>query len=367
MMHTKRTIRALSILILSLAALSLQAQRPPYPLPGREAAQLYRQIGDLMEATSIAAPELARAGAPLIVNVRQSAETLQAGPTREHVGVLYQLLRNARIYLEISEVVPRPETFSADVQKQLAELRAALDRTELHFRSSLDTKEQRLRNPDRDNLRRYAEDNRTMGPPSPKEKRIVFLGDSITDGWQLNQYFPGKPYVNRGIGGQITGEMLGRMKADVLDLKPAAMVVLAGTNDLARRVALDVIKNNLTMIADLAIAHDIEVIFASILPVSDYHVSTNGGTPQTTQRPPASILELNRWLREMCKVRGLFYLDYFSSMVDGSGLLQATLADDGLHPNAAGYKIMAPLAQAAIEAALRSTAPAARKKRFGIF
>jgi lysophospholipase L1-like esterase len=96
-------------------------------------------------------------------------------------------------------------------------------------------------------------------------------------------------------------------------------------------------------------------------------VSANGGTPQTTQRPPASILELNRWLREMCKARGLVYLDYFSSMVDASGLLQASLAEDGLHPNAAGYKIMAPLAQAAIDQALRSPAPPAKKKRFGIF
>jgi lysophospholipase L1-like esterase len=281
--------------------------------------------------------------------------------------VLYQLLRNARIYLEISEVVPRPEAFSEDVQKQLTELRVALDRAELHFRASLDTKEQRLRNPDRDNLRRYAEQNRSLGPPARSEKRVVFLGDSITDGWRLNQYFPDKPYVNRGIGGQITGEMLGRMKADVLDLKPAAMLVLAGTNDLARGISTDVIRNNLTMIADLAIAHDVEVIFASILPVSDYHVGPNGGTPQTPLRPPALILELNRWLQEMCKARGLAYLDYFSMMVDATGLLQASLADDGLHPNAAGYKIMAPLAQAAIDKALRSPAPAAKKKRFGIF
>ncbi len=216
-------------------------------------------------------------------------------------------------------------------------------------------------------MRRYAEENRSLGPRSPSGKRVVFLGDSITDGWRLNQYFPDKPYVNRGIGGQITGEMLGRMKADVLDLKPAAMVVLAGTNDLARGVSMEVIKNNLTMIADLAIAHDVEIIFASVLPVSDYHVGASGGTPQTTQRPPASILELNRWLQEMCKARGLLYLDYFSAMVDSSGLLQASLAEDGLHPNAAGYKIMAPLAQAAIEKALRSPAPPAKKKRFGIF
>jgi lysophospholipase L1-like esterase len=366
-MNRNRTIRTVLLLVLSLAALRLEAQRPPYPLQARESTQLYRQIGDLMEATSIAAPELARAGTPLIANVRQSAETLQERSTREHVGVLYQMLRNARIYLEISEVVPKPDTFSEDVQKQLTELRGALDRAELHFRASLDTKEQRLRNPDRDNLRRYAEDNRTLGPSPPTEKRVVFLGDSITDGWRLNQYFPDKPYVNRGIGGQITGEMLGRMKADVLDLKPTAMVVLAGTNDLARGVSIGVIKNNLTMIADLAISHDVEIIFSSILPVSDYHVTTNGGSPQTTQRPPASILELNRWLQEMCKTRGLVYLDYFSSMVDTSGQLQASLAEDGLHPNAAGYKIMAPLALAAIDHALRSPAPPAKKKRFGIF
>jgi lysophospholipase L1-like esterase len=152
---------------------------------------------------------------------------------------------------------------------------------------------------------------------------VVFLGDSITDGWRLNEYFPDRDFVNRGIGGQITGQMLGRMKADVIDRQPAAVVVLAGVNDIARGAPIETIRNNLAMIADLAVAHRIKPVFASILPVHDY------------QRPMATIRALNEWLAAMCRQRGFVYLDYFPAMADAGGFLRAELADDGLHPNAA--------------------------------
>jgi lysophospholipase L1-like esterase len=336
-------------------------------LPASKASELYEQIVELMEAGTIAVPELARAAAPLIENVRQSARALQVGATREHSGVLYQLLTNARIYLQIADAVPKPPTFAADARKHLDTLREAVDRANGHFRATLEDKEQRLRGADRDNLARYQEENRLLSPPAAGEQRVVFFGDSITDGWKLNQYFPGKPYINRGISGQITGEMLGRMQADVIDLKPQAMVILAGTNDLARGVPIPTIQNNLTMIGSLAAQAGIIPIFASILPVSDHHKAANPSYERTPDRPPEKIRELNAWLAAMCRSRGFRYLDYFSAMADENGQLRADLAADGLHPNAEGYKIMAPLAQSAIDVDRKAAPEPARRKRFGIF
>src|SRR5262249_20859639 len=154
----------------------------------------------------------------------------------------------------------------------------------------------------RDNLKRYAEANERLGPPGDLP-RVVFLGDSITDAWRLNEYFTGRDFVNRGISGQTTGEMLSRMKQDVVDLKPVAMVVLAGTNDIARGVATKTIENNLEMIADVAEYYKIRPIFGSILPVSDYHKSKNPRYEMTKTRPPATILEINRWLQDFCTKR----------------------------------------------------------------
>ncbi len=355
------------ILIVCAAASAGLAQDGLRPLAGNEAVKLYDEIGDHMEATAMAAPELARAGAPLLENVRQSAELLQAGSTRDSLGVLYKLLQNAKVYVQIAEAIPRANPFSEEIERQLGDLRIAVGKVERHFRALMDAKEQRLREPDRDNLARYAEANSSLGPPKPEDPRVVFLGDSITDGWPLNQYFPGRPYVNRGIGGQITSQMLGRMKADVLDLKPSVMVVLAGTNDIARGISKETIQGNLSMIADLAVAHGITPIFASILPISDHHKDTDPNYLRSAARPPGTILELNKWILEMCRARGFVYLDYFAKMVDANGFLQAELADDGLHPNAQGYGVMTPLVHDAIVQAIESRKVAPKAKRFGIF
>src|SRR5439155_24212092 len=137
-----------------------------------------------------------------------------------------------------------------------------------HLRARIEQVTLQTRTPDRDNLRRYAEANTKLSKPAANDKRIVFYGDSITDLWRLNEYFPGRDFVNRGISGQVTGEMLGRMKAEVIDLQPSAMLVLAGTNDIARGAPLSTIENNLTMIADLADAYKIKPLFASVLPIS---------------------------------------------------------------------------------------------------
>lgn len=317
------------------------------------------RAANLIESTATAAPDLVRASAPLAENVRQACLNLRI-ISPQHALLSYTLLTNLRAYLALADALPRPQPAPPEALKQLAELRDLAARWEAHFAALLEQKEFALRHPDRDNLRRYAEANRKLGPPQPGVPRVVFLGDSITDGWRLNEYFPGRDFVNRGISGQITGEMLGRMKADVIDLKPAAVLVLAGTNDIARGVELTTIENNLTMIADLAEFHGIKPLFASLLPVSDYHKDKNPAFEQTRRRPPELIRRLNDWIQNFCRQRNFVYVDYYSQLVDNAGFLKAELADDGLHPNAAGYRLMAPVALAAIEKAL--AAPARRKR-----
>jgi lysophospholipase L1-like esterase len=200
-------------------------------------------------------------------------------------------------------------------------------------------------------LNRYKDANAKVPMSEKNENRVVFMGDSITDGWKLAEYFPGKPYINRGISGQTTPQMLIRFRPDVIALKPRAVLILAGTNDIAGNtgpMTLDMIESNYASMAELAKANGIKVIFASVLPIHDY-----GKTKMSDRRAPDQILKLNEWLKSYCKTNGHLYLDYFSKMLDDKGMLKAELANDGLHPNAEGYKIMAPLAESAIEQALK--------------
>lgn len=198
-------------------------------------------------------------------------------------------------------------------------------------------------------LARYRDANAGLRPPASGENRVVFFGDSITDLWKVGESFPGKPYVNRGIGGQTTSQMLVRFRQDVINLQPKAVVILAGTNDIAGntgRISNEDIEANLTSIAELARAHNIRVIFSSILPVNNY---TSESQEFYASRPRDRILSVNRWLQDYCTANKLVYLDYFSAMVDDKGLLKRDLAQDGLHPNKAGYAVMTPLAEKAIE------------------
>jgi len=202
-------------------------------------------------------------------------------------------------------------------------------------------------------LARYRAANAALPPPAAGEKRVVFFGDSITDSWKLDESFPAKPYVNRGIGGQTTSQMLVRFRQDVINLQPKVVVVLAGTNDIAGNtgpIANEDIEANYSDFAELAKAHNIRLIFSSILPVSNY---TERSKDFFAQRPMGRILELNKWLKDYCEKNHLIYLDYFSSLVDDKGMLKRDLADDGLHPNKAGFAVMAPLAEKAIEKALK--------------
>ena len=207
---------------------------------------------------------------------------------------------------------------------------------------------------------RYREENAKIAPPNKKEKRVVFMGDSITDSWNNpvnGGFFPGKPYIDRGIGGQTTPQMLIRFRADVIALRPEVVVILAGTNDLAGNtgpMTLEAIEDNLASMAELARAHHIRVVLSSLLPVSDYE-KTPDGQPriQTTHRPPEQIKALNDWMRKYVLENKLTYLDYYSAMIDDKGFLKDELSNDGLHPNIRGYAVMAPLAEQAIETALK--------------
>jgi lysophospholipase L1-like esterase len=204
------------------------------------------------------------------------------------------------------------------------------------------------------NLGRYREANTKIMPPAKDENRVVFMGDSITDVWK---YFPGQPYINRGISGQTTPQMLLRFRPDVIALSPKIVVILAGTNDLSGNTGPttpEAIEANLASMAELARAGNIKVVMASILPVSDYNKDKTGKPIiRTETRPPAQILALNQWIKNYAAENGLTYLDYFSAMADDKGFLREDLAGDGLHPNAKGYGIMKPLAEQAINRALK--------------
>lgn len=201
-------------------------------------------------------------------------------------------------------------------------------------------------------LARYREADAKLGRPQPGQPRVVFFGDSITDIWDLNKYFPGKGYINRGISGQTTEQMLVRFRQDVVDLHPAVVVILAGTNDIAGNTGpetLTQIEGNFETMVEVARASRIRVVLSSLTP-------ENGTRPEwttyTVLRPPEEIVQLNDWLRRYCNANGLVYLDYYSAMADAHGRMKPELTGDGLHPSPAGFAVMAPLAEKAIEQGL---------------
>lgn len=200
-------------------------------------------------------------------------------------------------------------------------------------------------------LGRFYEDDRKLEAQPAEPGRVVFMGDSITDFWDLSRDFPGKPYVNRGISGQTTSQMLVRIYPDVIDLHPSAMIVLAGTNDISANTGpetLKMIEENLQAITELAQHHHIKVILCAVMPVSDYTKNK-----QTVHRPPADILRLDAWMRTYAEKAHAVFADYYAATVDEKGMLKEGYSEDGLHPNAKGYALMAPVAEAGIEKALK--------------
>jgi lysophospholipase L1-like esterase len=198
-------------------------------------------------------------------------------------------------------------------------------------------------------LAHFKEADAMLGAPKTGEDRVVFMGDSITEGWKLDEAFPGQPYVNRGISGQTTPQMLVRFRQDVIDLKPKVVVILAGTNDIAGNtgpMTLQQTEENLASMAELAAANGIRVVLCSILPAFDYHWAPG-------LQPAPKIAQVNAWLREYAAQKGYVYVDFYSVMKDDGGGLPARLSGDGVHPLPAGFAIMSPLAEAGIEKALK--------------
>lgn len=353
-----------ALLIAMFAVTAALAQTPVQPpAAAKSAPELISRSLQLMESTATILPGLKASSISLVADARSTMEDLQRTPN--NAAFTFHFLNDVQAYLQLADVLPRPAELPQEGSRQLNELHDNFARLQTIFRNLLVTKENQLRSPDRDNVRRYAKANTDLQAASAN--RVVFFGDSITDFWRLNEYFPGKDFVNRGISGQITGEMLGRMKADVIDLHPKAMILLAGTNDIARGVALRTIEDNLIMITELARANNIKVLLCSVLPVSDYHKTENPRFEMAKSHPPQQIREINQWMQNYCRGNVCTYVDYFSAMVDSAGMLQSDLSDDGLHPNAKGYRIMAPIAQRALDEVIRTgaapvAAPPAEKK-----
>jgi acyl-CoA thioesterase I len=207
-------------------------------------------------------------------------------------------------------------------------------------------------------LAKFREANALLPQPSPGETRVVFMGDSITEGWGMKatptspargEFFPGKPYINRGISGQTTPQMLLRFRQDVILLKPKVVVLLAGTNDIAENTGKETIEeigNNIASMSELARANGIRIVLCSVLPASDFHWHKG-------LEPAPKIRALNAWMKDYAAKNGFVFVDYYSPMVNSEGGLKAELSPDGVHPNKAGYDLMAPLAESGIAEALR--------------
>jgi lysophospholipase L1-like esterase len=194
------------------------------------------------------------------------------------------------------------------------------------------------------NLNRYQNENSTLQPLAAGQKRIIFMGDSITEGWPFSEFFTGKPYINRGIGGQTTPQMLIRFRADVIALKPSVVLIMAGTNDIAGNTGpstLEMITDNIFSMAELAKVHKIKVILCSVLPAYDF--SWKKGL-----HPAEKIATLNAMIKKYADANKILYLDYYSTMVNDQKGLKSTYSEDGVHPNKAGYEVMTPLAEKAI-------------------
>jgi acyl-CoA thioesterase-1 len=347
-------VRNAALALLLLPLYMLAQTTPP---DTAQANQLIKRISQLMESTAASIPDLQVSTATLVAGGKNTAASLekQAG----NGPLTAEFIRRARAFLAISDSIPKPATLPETARNQFAELRGDFEKLETCFDALLVEKERQVRNPDPNNSGRYADENSRLPAPGANS-RVVFMGDSITDFWHLNEYFTGRDFVNRGISGQVTSQMLGRMKADVLDLHPKAVMILGGTNDIARGTPLAVIENNLAMMTMLARSNNIKVLIASVLPVS----------AERSERPINAIQQLNVWIQNFCAQQSCTYVDYFSRMREGSGHLQTELADDGLHPNSRGYRIMAPIALGAIDKTLGiSTEPstATRRRKVRVF
>ncbi len=336
---------------------------------GPSDTQLADHLSQLMESTAVAVPGLVSASGSVRQLATSALGSMHGAP--QDLALQYRFAKLVGAYLALSDTFPHPQPFPQVAEQQFSELRETAQKFQVRFEAALEQLDRvaQARNADPSNLARYADANSKLGPPAVAA-RVVFFGDSITDGWRLNEYFTGRDFVNRGISGQTTLQMVGRFLQDVVALKPKAVLILAGTNDIAQGIRVSAVEDNLTAMGELAKASGIKPVFASVLPVSDYHKDVDVRFEVTRTRPLSMIRQINSWLQEYCRKEGFTYVDYFAAMADANGLMPADMADDGLHPNSKGYRVMAPLALDAVNKTLSAVgSPAtekAQKKRFGL-
>lgn len=206
-------------------------------------------------------------------------------------------------------------------------------------------------NTDWPNLKKFQEANAELGPPAANEQRVVFMGNSITEGWIKHspEFFKGRPYINRGIGGQTTPQMLLRFRQDVVALKPKVVVLLCGINDIAGNTGpstLEMIEDNIASMTEIALANNINVVLSSVLPAYDFPWRPN-------MEPAPKVIALNKWIKAYAAKKKVVYLDYFSAMVDERNGMKSIYHSDEVHPNKLGYSVMEPLAEQAIKTALK--------------
>lgn len=200
-------------------------------------------------------------------------------------------------------------------------------------------------------LNRYKEANLKIGLPAVDENRVVFMGNSITEGWSIldPDFFLNKSFINRGISGQTTPQMLIRFRQDVVNLQPKIVVILAGTNDIAGNTGpstLEMIEDNIASMVEIAKANNIKILLCSVLPVYDYPWKPG-------LEPAQKIVNLNKWIKEYSHNNDIIYVDYFTPMADVSNGLNQQYSEDGVHPSLAGYRVMEPIIEKAIADALR--------------
>ena len=346
---------------LALAFAAHLFAQPAALFSNTDALALETHILQLVEATMVSTPELSKAGAPLLENARDALTVLHRDPME--TASTHRFLASIRAYLVLADAVPKPYPFPKTAQDQFTDLHDSASRLEAHFAALLEFRDRALNGPDPDKLQRYGDAGAHLNPPDPRKPRVVFIGDSITDNWRLNEYFPDRDFINRGISGQTTDQMLGRFEQDVVQSHPVAVVIFGGTNDLYRRIPVAAVENNLRAMTELAQFKGIRVLVATLLPVSDYHKDRDPNYERSPWRPPAEIREVNRWIQSFCASREFTFVDYYSEVVDAAGFFRPDLSDDGLHPNSKGYRMMAPVALQAVESVVSSGGPQQKPRR----
>jgi len=357
-------MRRLAILLAVAACLHAQS---PAPAAGREADELATRMLQLLESTAVAMPGLIEASAPVKQSAQATYSTLQRTPRSP--AVIWRFISQMKAYVALADSMPRPEQFPPTAEQQFAELREDVQRMQQYFETVLrgEQQDEQQKEADPNDLRHYAAVNSALGAPGTMP-RVVFLGDETTEVWRLNEYFTGRDFVNRGIAGQTTQQMLGRFRQDVLALKPKVVVILAGSADVAAGIDAKQTEDNLATMSDLAKAAGMKTILASVLPVNSYHADQDPKFDMTRTHPPANIAAINRWMEGYCAnpAAGCSYLNYHPVVVDTSGMMQTGFSDDGLVPNSKALRAMSPLVLDAVGRALTGlsdAAPDTKKRR----